>query len=76
MPTAHAARHSRLSESAGVVLWALAALLFACLLSYDALDPSWNVAASREVYRNAIGKFGSYAADSLFQAIERRDVEE
>ncbi|HEV8132887.1 MAG TPA: DNA translocase FtsK [Acidobacteriota bacterium] len=57
----------RFNEMLGIVAWSASLLVFICLLTYDAYDPSWNVTATREVYQNSVGKFGAHVADTLFQ---------
>ncbi len=56
-----------MNEMIGILAWSASLLVFICLLTYDAYDPSSNVTASREVYQNSAGKFGAYVADALFQ---------
>src|SRR2546425_1368970 len=60
-------KKSRLNEMLGILAWSGSLLVFICLLTYDAYDPSWNVTASRELYHNSAGKFGAYVSDGLLQ---------
>lgn len=52
-------------EIRGIILLALAVLLCLALVSYDRLDPSWNVSSHRVQVENYIGPFGAYVADLL-----------
>src|ERR1051326_4114630 len=53
-------------RSLGIALLVLAIAVFVSLLSYDAADPSLNVATGREP-SNWLGATGAYGADLLFQ---------
>ncbi|GBR01895.1 DNA translocase FtsK [Acetobacter oeni] len=54
-------------EVGGIVLWVLALALAATFWSYDPLDPSSNVATSRQA-TNLLGWPGAWLADALIQA--------
>ena len=56
----------RLSELAGLALIALAAVIAVALVSYSAVDPSFN-SASSNASANLIGRPGAYGADLLLQ---------
>lgn len=53
-------------EIISIALAALSLLLFLCLFTYGANDPSWNVAGPAET-RNLIGRLGANLATTLFQ---------
>src|SRR5579871_368187 len=53
-------------RSLGIALLVVATAVFVSLLSYDAADPSLNVATGREP-SNWLGATGAYGADLLFQ---------
>src|SRR4051812_8118133 len=57
----------RISEGMGIFLLALSLAVLLSLLSYDPLDPAWNVANSRGSIANWIGSFGASLSDGLFQ---------
>jgi DNA segregation ATPase FtsK/SpoIIIE, S-DNA-T family len=59
--------HPRVSEALGVLLLALSLATLLSLLSYDPLDPAWNVASARMRAFNWIGSFGAWLSDGLFQ---------
>ncbi|MEW6734810.1 MAG: DNA translocase FtsK 4TM domain-containing protein, partial [Acidobacteriota bacterium] len=59
--------HPRLSEALGVLLLAFSLAILLSLISYDPLDPAWNVATTRTHAINWIGSFGAWLADGLFQ---------
>ena len=61
-----AANESLWDEITAIALAALSLLLFLCLLTYGANDPSWNTAGQTET-RNLIGWFGANIAATLFQ---------
>src|SRR4051812_2340398 len=63
----HEANYPRMSEAVGVLLLALSITVLLSLLSYDPLDPAWNVATSRGQAANWIGTVGAWLADGLFQ---------
>jgi len=52
-----------------ILLVAGAAFLFLCLFSYDAKDPSFNVATTRSNVSNLCGLVGSHIADALVQLV-------
>ncbi len=58
----------RFNEATGVVLLAVAAILWLCLLSYQSQDASWNTAAGDAHPHNLIGPLGADMADLGFQA--------
>jgi S-DNA-T family DNA segregation ATPase FtsK/SpoIIIE len=60
--------YKRAVEACGLGLFALAAGLAACLASYDANDPSLNVAANSNV-KNVLGPIGAIIADLMLQAV-------
>ncbi|MBI4456760.1 MAG: DNA translocase FtsK [Acidobacteria bacterium] len=60
-------RKNRWNEMLGILAWSASLLLFVCMFTYDAYDPSWNVSAAHERYQNSVGKVGAYVADGLFQ---------
>lgn len=60
-------RFSRLSEIIGVFLIAFSLTTLLSLISYDPLDPAWNVSSTRLDAINWIGSFGAWLADALFQ---------
>ena len=64
----NAKKHSRVNEVVAVILIAFAILVFLCLVSFNAQDPSFNTASSQRT-QNWIGPFGAYFGDILFQAI-------
>ncbi len=51
-----------------MLLLALSVLIWLSLISYNADDPSWNAAASRNHPHNWIGLFGSHVADITLQS--------
>ncbi|MFB3777578.1 MAG: DNA translocase FtsK [Bryobacteraceae bacterium] len=53
----------RLNEATGVVLLAVALLMWLCLLSYQSQDASWNTAAAQTAARNMVGPVGARVAD-------------
>jgi DNA segregation ATPase FtsK/SpoIIIE, S-DNA-T family len=60
----------RLNELIGFLMCVSALLLFLALVSYSALDPSWNSASvltGSHAARNWIGVVGAYTADALLQ---------
>jgi DNA segregation ATPase FtsK/SpoIIIE, S-DNA-T family len=60
----------RLNELIGFLMCVSALLLFLALISYSALDPSWNSASvltGSHAARNWIGVVGAYTADALLQ---------
>lgn len=57
----------RLSEAVGILLLAFSLAVLLSLISYDPLDPAWNVATTRVKPLNWIGSFGAWLADALFQ---------
>jgi S-DNA-T family DNA segregation ATPase FtsK/SpoIIIE len=60
----------RLNELIGFLMCVSALLLFLALVSYSALDPSWNSASvltGSHAARNWIGVIGAYTADALLQ---------
>jgi S-DNA-T family DNA segregation ATPase FtsK/SpoIIIE len=62
--------HKRFNELIGCLLIFLAALLAACLISYNPHDVAFNVAgppADGPLAQNWIGPVGAYTADGLFQ---------
>ncbi len=61
-----ASNDSLWDEIAAITLGALSLLLFLCLLTYGANDPSWNVSGTTGT-RNLIGWFGANIAATLFQ---------
>ncbi|MBI4461513.1 MAG: DNA translocase FtsK 4TM domain-containing protein, partial [Acidobacteria bacterium] len=65
--------NKRLNELIGFLWLVAAALLTLALVSFDPLDPSFNVAAPQaageSLAHNWIGVAGAYAADLLFQAL-------
>lgn len=61
-------KHSRVNEVVAVILIAFAILVFLCLVSFNAQDPSFNTATSQRT-QNWIGPFGAYFGDLLFQSI-------
>lgn len=58
---------SRLSEVIGIFLIAFSLTTLLSLISYDPLDPAWNVSGTRLEAINWIGSFGAWLADALFQ---------
>jgi S-DNA-T family DNA segregation ATPase FtsK/SpoIIIE len=60
-------RRSKGSEFIGVILFAMSAVTFLSLVSYNPSDPSYNVVAHVAKSTNYIGKAGAYFADLLFQ---------
>ena len=60
-------KNSRLNEMLGILAWSASLLVFVCLISYDAYDPSLSATATRETYQNSAGKLGAFCADMLFQ---------
>jgi DNA segregation ATPase FtsK/SpoIIIE-like protein len=60
---------SRSKEYLAVVVFAAAAFLMVCLLSYDPRDPSFNVVTHRLGLTNLGGLVGSYIADALVQVL-------
>ncbi len=60
--------HSRSNEIIGVVVLALAILVFLCLVTYSPNDWSLNTSSEQKT-QNWIGVVGSVIADLLFQAI-------
>ncbi|OQB00309.1 MAG: DNA translocase SpoIIIE [Chloroflexi bacterium ADurb.Bin222] len=61
-------QHKRLNEVAGLLLLSLGLLMLLSLVSYHALDPSWDTAAGDARPQNLIGYPGALAADLLLQA--------
>lgn len=59
--------HSRANEVLAVGLLALAVLVFLCLVSYNASDPTFNTVSSQKV-QNWIGPVGANFAEALFSA--------
>ncbi|MCL6482363.1 MAG: DNA translocase FtsK [Firmicutes bacterium] len=59
----------RLNELVGFLTVALAALIALSLLSYNPLDPAFNVSSAGGVPRNWIGQLGAHGADLLFQLL-------
>ena len=59
-------RNSRRNEIVAIALFAVAALLALCLVSYDPNDPSWSAAAEGGA-RNWVGRAGANVAAALFQ---------
>ncbi len=59
----------RLSEPAGFVLLAVAIGAVLSLVSYDPLDPAFNVAAGEGAARNLTGLPGAYFADAVLQTV-------
>ncbi len=59
--------NSRFSEAIGVLLLALSLAVLLSLISYDPLDPAWNVVTTRLRAMNWIGSVGAWIADLLFQ---------
>ena len=60
----------RLNELIGFLMCVSALLLLLALVSYSALDPSWNSASglnSSHAARNWIGIVGAYTADAVLQ---------
>lgn len=51
----------------GILVIVLALLLFISLVSYNELDPSFNVVNSSDIIFNKMGKFGSYISDFFIQ---------
>src|ERR1043166_6785551 len=65
-------KNRRLNELVGFLLFAAAVLLFLALVSYSALDNSWNTAASTPTAspaRNWIGVVGAMTSDLLLQGV-------
>lgn len=58
---------ARLSEVIGILLIAFSLATLLSLLSYDPLDPAWNVSSTRIEPINWIGSFGAWLADAFFQ---------
>ncbi|HYK91132.1 MAG TPA: DNA translocase FtsK 4TM domain-containing protein, partial [Acidobacteriota bacterium] len=54
-------------EFIGVLILTVAALLFVCLISYDARDSSFNALSYKVSADNMAGKIGAYVSDILFQ---------
>ncbi|MBI2821045.1 MAG: DNA translocase FtsK 4TM domain-containing protein [Acidobacteria bacterium] len=67
MANAQTWKKHRWNEAVGILTWSASLLIFVCLLTYDAFDPSWNVSATYGVYNNSVGKVGAYVADTLLQ---------
>src|SRR5438128_1447628 len=61
------AGNPRVNEVLGLLLLALSLAILLSLISYDPLDPAWNVASARARAINWIGSFGAWLADALFQ---------
>lgn len=61
-------RNSRTNEIIALALGVLGVLLFLCLTSYNANDPSWNGAGQSEAH-NLIGTIGANVSAALFQGI-------
>ena len=55
----------RLREAGALLLLPLALFLLACLLTYDARDPSWTNASQINLVHNFGGTFGAHIADLL-----------
>lgn len=68
MATPQIPKKNRLNEILAVLAWSASLLLVLSLITYDAFDPSWNVSATHDVYRNSVGRVGAYLADGMFQA--------
>ena len=60
--------YKRSVEACGLGLFAIAASLAVCLVTYDANDPSLNVAAN-SIVKNALGPIGAIIADLMLQAV-------
>lgn len=54
-------------EIAGLVCLVWFVLTLLALLSFDAMDPSWNTAGPASQYHNAVGRVGAHLADFLLQ---------
>ncbi len=54
-------------EFIGVLILTVAALLFVCLISYDARDSSFNALSYKVSSDNLAGRIGAYVSDVLFQ---------
>jgi DNA segregation ATPase FtsK/SpoIIIE, S-DNA-T family len=55
-------------EFIGVFVLLIAALLFFCLMSYNAKDSSFNALSYKLTAENRIGRIGAYVSDLFFQA--------
>src|SRR6476619_1448478 len=62
-----AAGHSRANEVLAVGVLAFSVLVFLCLVSYNAADPTFNTVSSQKV-QNWIGPVGANFAELLFSA--------
>jgi S-DNA-T family DNA segregation ATPase FtsK/SpoIIIE len=75
VPTANAelgapARKRRIvDEVAGVLLLSAAIALLLSLLTYNPIDPSWNVVGPQQQPSNAIGPVGAHVSDVLLQTL-------
>ena len=58
----------RLNEVTGFVFLGAGILLLLSLVSYNALDPSWDTARGRVHSLNLVGPFGAHLADLFLQA--------
>jgi len=63
------ARHHRGSGYETILWFAVTLFLLLCLISYDAKDPSFNVATSRSHVSNLCGLVGAHVADALVQLL-------
>ena len=61
--------HPRLNEALAFVFLIAGFLVFLALVSYSALDSSWNTVTGGAEPTNLIGAFGAWLSDLLFQSI-------
>jgi DNA segregation ATPase FtsK/SpoIIIE, S-DNA-T family len=60
-------RHTRLNEAVGLLLLLLCLAIWLSLLSYSAMDPSWNTAAETSRIHNLLGRNGAQWSDLFLQ---------
>jgi S-DNA-T family DNA segregation ATPase FtsK/SpoIIIE len=59
--------HGKRHEILGVLLLMLAILVFACLISFNRWDTSFDTQSYKSYTSNRVGKVGAYVSDCLFQ---------